>query len=201
MANRFPFFGKPIVLASSSPRRRYLLRLVGIKHRVVDPSVAEEIRPDEDPAGHVSRLSRLKAHSVAHTVSDGFVLGADTIVVLDGEILGKPIDENDARSTLRRLCGRWHEVYTGLTLVDAASGKEVQGFEHSHVKIRRLSDGEIDAYIATGEPMDKAGSYGIQGFGAALVEKVNGCYFNVVGLPLVRLLYLLRDLEKICGGS
>ena len=177
-----------------------MLQLVGINHRVVDPSVAEEAHPDEDPVEHVLRLSRLKARSVAQTLGEGFVLGADTIVVLEGEILGKPSDQSDARSTLRRLCGRWHEVYTGLALVDAASGKEVQGFEHSYVKIRPLSDAEISAYIATGEPMDKAGSYGIQGFGAAIVERVNGCYFNVVGLPLVRLLYLLRDLEKICGG-
>lgn len=195
-SKRFPFCDSEIVLASSSPRRRYLLGLVRIRHRVIKPCVREEDHAHEDPVKHVVRLARLKALSVKPRVKSGLILGADTIVVHGGDILEKPEDKADARRMLRRLSGRWHQVYTGLALVDAASGRKAEGYERSLVKIRRLSDAEIDAYIATGEPMDKAGSYGIQGYGAAIVEKVRGCYFNVVGLPIVRLLYLARSLEK-----
>jgi nucleoside triphosphate pyrophosphatase len=193
--SRFPFYSRPIILASSSPRRHYLLQLVRMRHRVVKPSVREEDHAHDDPVKHVLRLSRLKALSVASKISSGIILGADTIVVHRGEILEKPCDRADARRMLKRLSGHWHQVYTGLALVDASSGRRVGGYELSSVKIRHLGDDEIDAYIATGEPMDKAGSYGIQGYGAAIVEKVRGCYFNVVGLPLVRLLVLLRSLE------
>jgi septum formation protein len=201
VAKRFPFSSSEIILASSSPRRRYLLRLVRLKHVVVHPRVKEDDHVDSDPVRHVLQLSKLKARSVKEDFSRGYILGADTIVVLDGTILGKPVDRADARSMLGRLCGRFHEVYTGLTLVDAASGKELQGYERTRVKIRKMSGPEIDAYIETGEPMDKAGSYGIQGYGAAIVERVEGCYFNVVGLPVVRLLSLIRDMERICGGE
>jgi septum formation protein len=201
VAKRFPFSSREIILASSSPRRRYLLRLVRMKHVVVHPAVREEDHIDSDPVRHVLELSKLKARSVKGDFSRGYILGADTVVVLDGGILGKPIDRADARSMLARLCGRLHDVYTGLTLIDAASGKEIQGYEKTRVKIRKMSASEIDAYIETGEPMDKAGSYGIQGYGAAIVERVDGCYFNVVGLPVVRLLSLVRDMNGICGGE
>lgn len=201
MAKRFPFSSSIIILASSSPRRRYLLRLVRMKHIVVHPRVREEDHVDSDPVRHVLQLSRLKARSVEGEFSRGYILGADTIVVLDGVILGKPADRADARSMLAGLAGGFHDVYTGLTLVDAASGKEVQGYETTRVRIRKMSAREIDAYIETGEPMDKAGSYGIQGYGAAIVERVEGCYFNVVGLPVVRLLSLIRDMERIRGGE
>ena len=165
------------------------------------PRVREEDHVDPHPVRHVKDLSRLKAQSVMGRFSRGYILGADTVVVLDGEILGKPKNEQEARLMLTRLCGRLHEVYTGLTLIDAASGAEVQGYEMTRVKIRRMTAQEIDAYIGTGEPMDKAGSYGIQGYGAAIVEKVDGCYFNVVGLPIVRLLHLVRDMERLSGGE
>lgn len=201
MGRGFPFSAREIILASSSPRRRYLLRLARIKHTVARPRVREEDYAASDPVRHVLDLSRLKAHSVKSDFSRGYILGADTVVVLDGCILGKPGSEAEARSMLESLCGRLHEVYTGLTLLDAGSRAEVQGYERTRVKIRRMSASEIDAYIATGEPMDKAGSYGIQGYGAAIVEKVDGCYFNVVGLPIVRLLYLIRDLERSSGGE
>jgi septum formation protein len=187
------------VLASSSPRRRYLLGLVHIKHRVLRPRIREEDHAHEDPVRHVVRLARLKAMSVAPRVASGLVLGADTIVVERGDILEKPESKADARRMLRRLAGRRHQVYTGLALIDAASGRRVEGYERSLVKIRRLTDAEIEAYIATGEPMDKAGSYGIQGYGAAIVERVEGCYFNVVGLPLVKLLHLIRNLDRAAG--
>lgn len=177
------------------------MSLVHLKHTVVHPQVSEEDYSDDDPAQHVLSLSRLKARSVRPGLDSGYILGADTIVVLDGHILGKPASKADARDMLGRLAGHRHDVYTGITLIDAASGAEVQGYERTQVTIRRMTPEEIDAYIETGEPMDKAGSYGIQGYGAAIVEEVNGCYFNVVGLPLVRLLYLMRDLDKKCGGG
>lgn len=177
------------------------MRLVRLKHTVVHPRVSEEDYSDDEPARHVLSLSRLKARSVYSGLAHGYILGADTIVVLDGHILGKPASKADARDMLGKLSGRQHDVYTGITLIDAASGTEVQGYERTQVTIRRMTPREIDAYIETGEPMDKAGSYGIQGYGAAIVEKVIGCYFNVVGLPLVRLLYLMRDLDKKCGGG
>jgi septum formation protein len=166
----------------------------------VVPDLREEDHADEDPVKHVLRLSMLKARSVRERYAEGYILGADTIVVLDGRILEKPADEADAGRMLRLLAGRPHEVYTGLGLLDAATGKEVGGYERTEVTIRSMDAWEIDSYIATGEPMDKAGSYGIQGYGAAIVERVVGCYFNVVGLPIVRLLRLIRDLDRICGG-
>jgi septum formation protein len=200
MAKTFPFSSRKLILASSSPRRKYLLRLVHLRHVVAEPQVEEEDHRDEDPVRHVLRLSRLKALSVREDFDSGYILGADTIVVLDRHILGKPSSQVDAKSMLSRLSGRLHDVYTGLTLVDAATGWETQGYERTAVKIRRMTEPEIEAYIETGEPMDKAGSYGIQGYGAAIVERVNGCYFNVVGLPIVRLLRLIRGLDRICGG-
>jgi septum formation protein len=201
VAKPFPFSGRNLILASSSPRRRYLLKLIRIPHVVVHPDVREEHHPGENPVQHVLRLSSLKAHSVASGFEDGFILGADTVVVLEGRMLGKPRDRKQARAMLKDLTGRLHHVYTGLSLLDAATSSEVQGYERTQVKIRRMADWEIDSYIATGEPMDKAGSYGIQGYGAAIVERIVGCYFNVVGLPIVRLLSLMRDLERITGGK
>jgi septum formation protein len=201
LAGTFPFFDRPLVLASASPRRRFLLELVGFEFEVVEPSVNEDDHADEDPVTHVLRLSDLKARSVARGLDSGLVVGGDTIVVLGEEILGKPRDENEAFGMLRRICGEWHVVYTGLAVVDAASGRAASGYETTRVKIRKMSPREIRAYIATGEPMDKAGSYGIQGYGAAIVEAVEGCYFNVVGLPLVRLLSLLRQLDGQSGGG
>lgn len=200
MAGTFPFFDRALVLASASPRRRFLLDLVGFEFEVIPPSVDENEHADEDPATHVLRLSLVKAQSVAESLDDGLVLGADTIVLLDGEILEKPADEEEAFSMLSRLSGVWHVVYTGLAVVDASTGERATGYEMSRVRIREMSPEEIRAYIATGEPMDKAGSYGIQGYGAAIVESVEGCYFNVVGLPLVRLLRLLKELAGKPGG-
>ena len=200
MPKRFPFTEKHLILASSSPRRRYILRLVRIPFVFVVPDVREEDYADKDPVEHVLRLSILKARSVRDRYEEGYILGADTIVVLDGHILGKPEDEAEAKTMLKSLAGRPHEVYTGLGLLDAATGKETRGYERTLVTIRKMEAWEIDSYIATGEPMDKAGSYGIQGYGAGIVEKVVGCYFNVVGLPIVRLLHLIRDLDRIRGG-
>jgi septum formation protein len=171
-----------------------------LPHEVTEPDVREEDHAEDDPVEHVLRLSRLKALSVREGYRRGYILGADTIVVLDGEILGKPRDEAGARAMLTSLAGRVHAVYTGLSLIDASGGLEVQGYEKTDVRIRRMEPWEIESYIATGEPMDKAGSYGIQGYGAGIVERVDGCYFNVVGLPIVKLLYLIRELDSISGG-
>jgi septum formation protein len=200
LAGTFPFFDRPLVLASASPRRRFLLDLVGFDFEVVEPRVNEEEHAHEDPVKHVLRLSEMKARSVAGRLDQGLVLGADTVVLLGNEILEKPRSEEEAFDMLSRLSGAWHVVYTGLTVVDAATGRAVAGHETTRVKIREMTPGEIRAYIKTGEPMDKAGSYGIQGYGAAIVESVEGCYFNVVGLPLVRLLRLLKQFAGDPGG-
>jgi septum formation protein len=176
------------------------LDLVGFEFEVVHPSVDEDEHADEDPVTHVLRLAELKARSVADGRKEGLVLGADTIVLLEDEILEKPADEDEAFGMLSRLSGARHVVYTGLAVVDSATGESVTGYETTRVKIRDMSPEEIRAYIKTGEPLDKAGSYGIQGYGAAIVESVEGCYFNVVGLPLVRLLRLLKGLAGKPGG-
>jgi septum formation protein len=184
-----------LILASASPRRAELLKQVGIPFRQVISKVDEDLQDPADPEQHVRELSRRKAKDVAGRLDSGIVLGADTIVVLDEHILGKPADQGEAVEMLRHLSGRTHRVYTGLTLIDAASRGSVSHVEVTEVTFRALTEQEIAAYVATGEPLDKAGAYGIQGRGALLVSGIRGCYFNVVGLPLAGLLDLLRRLE------
>ena len=179
-----------VILASQSPRRRELLTLVGIRHEVRPADIDESAFPDEAPAAHAERLARTKAERVATGEPGSVVVAADTIVVIDDLILGKPADDADARRTLRRLAGRTHTVFTAVAV--ARGGETVSGVETVSVAFRPLDDAEIAAYVATGEPMDKAGSYGIQGFGATIVERIDGDYFAVMGLPLVRLVGLLR---------
>ena len=178
-----------LVLASQSPRRRELLTLVGLAHDVRPADVDETPHADEQPVPHAERLARAKAETLARREPDAVVVAADTIVVIDGLILGKPADAPDARATLRRLAGRTHTVFTAVAV--ARGGRTVSGVEEVRVTFRALDDAEIAAYVATGEPMDKAGSYGIQGFGATIVERIEGDYFAVMGLPLVRLVGLL----------
>jgi septum formation protein len=181
-----------VVLASGSPRRRQLLELIGIEHEVSPSNIDETIRPRETPRRHAERLAREKASAVASREPQRITVAADTIVVVNRKVLGKPRDEDDARRMLSMLSGREHTV---ITAVAVARGRKLRSaVEEVRVKFRRLRDDEIDAYIATGEPMDKAGAYGIQGFGATIVECVNGDYFAVMGLPLARLVTLLRDL-------
>jgi septum formation protein len=181
-----------VVLASSSPRRRELLSLIGIPHTVSPAELDETVLSGETPSPHAERLARAKAAAVAERLDgqpDVVVIGADTIVVVDGDILGKPRDEAAAAGMLRRLAGRSHTV---LTAVAVARGEQlVSGVESVDVTFRRLSDEDIAAYIATGEPMDKAGAYGIQGFGATIVDRIVGDYFAVMGLALGRLVRLL----------
>jgi septum formation protein len=181
-----------VVLASSSPRRRDLLNLVGISHEVRPPNIDETIRERETPRRHAERLAREKASAIATRDPNLITIGADTIVVVNRKVLGKPRDTVQAAAMLKQLSGRQHTV---VTAVAVARGKKLQSaVEEVRVKFRKLHEDEIDAYIATGEPMDKAGAYGIQGYGATIVECVEGDYFAVMGLPLARLVGLLRDL-------
>jgi len=181
----------PLVLASASPRRRELLGLLGLKPQVVPADIDESWRPGEEPAPHAERLAREKAAVVAARYPAACVIAADTIVVLDGDILGKPADAADAAAMLRRLSGREHTVHTAMAV--ACGGRTVSGVESTQVWFRALDDATIRAYIATGEPMDKAGAYGIQGYGAVIVERIAGDYFTVMGLGLGRLVGLLRE--------
>ena len=180
-----------VVLASSSPRRRLLLELIGIPHEVRPANIDEKLRPREAPRRHAERLAREKASAIATRSPDRITIGADTVVVINRKVLGKPADAAEAARMLRMLSGREHTV---ITAVAVARGRKIRSaVEEVRVKFRRLRDDEIDAYVATGEPMDKAGAYGIQGYGATIVECIDGDYFAVMGLSLVRLVGLLRD--------
>ncbi len=181
-----------MVLASQSPRRRELLALVGIPHAVLPADIDESVFEGELPVPHCERLARTKAAALAERHPDAVVIGADTIVVVDGSILGKPRDSGEAASMLRRLSGRTHTVFTAIAV--SLAGETRSDVVEVEVTFRALSDETIDAYVATGEPMDKAGAYGIQGYGATIVERVHGDYFAVMGLPLGRMTELLRDL-------
>ncbi len=184
-----------LVLASTSPRRHLLLREAGIPFEAVAPrDVAEDLPPDEPPTELVRRHALTKARSVAADYAERLILGADTVVVLDGRVFGKPADEAEARAMLAALQGRTHTVYTGLALVDGPSRREEAEVEATAVTMRALSAEEIGRYVATGEPRDKAGAYAVQGRGSLLVERVDGDYFNVVGLPLYRLSRMLAAL-------
>ena len=181
-----------VVLASASPRRRQLLDLIGIAHEVRPANIDETPRPREAPRRHAERLAREKATTFATRDADLVTIGADTVVVINRKVLGKPRDEAEAIDMLSQLAGREHTV---ITAVAVARGKKLRSsVEEVQVRFRHLRDEEIAAYVATGEPMDKAGAYGIQGYGATIVERIEGDYFAVMGLPLVRLVSLLRDL-------
>ena len=180
-----------VVLASSSPRRRQLLDLIGIAHEVRPANIDETMRPREAPRRHAERLAREKASAIAKRDPDLITIGADTIVVVNRKVLGKPRDHADAARMLTMLSGREHMV---ITAVAVSRGRKLRSaVEEVRVRFRRLRDDEIEAYIATGEPMDKAGAYGIQGYGATIVERIEGDYFAVMGVPIVRLIGLLRD--------
>jgi septum formation protein len=181
-----------LILASRSPRRKEILERAGIPHLVRATDVDEAVRAGEDAAQYVRRLARAKAEAVVNG-SGEFVLGADTVVVVDGEILGKPVDREDALRMLRRLSGREHEVVTGICLL--AGDRVAEDAESTRVRFRELSEEEIAEYVASGEPMDKAGAYAIQGLASKFIDRVEGCYFNVVGLPVSKVYAHLRALE------
>ena len=176
---------RPIILASRSPRRIHLLRQIGITFSVQESGVEEEIQDGHSPETIVRDLALAKALSVAANLDAGIVIGADTIVVIGGKILGKPASGEEAAGMLSELSGKTHEVFTGFALVDVKSGKTLVDFEKTEVTFRRISPNEIKEYVASGSPMDKAGAYGIQDdYGAVFVERIHGCFYTVVGFPL-----------------
>ena len=191
---------KKIILASASPRRRELLERAGVNFEVI-PASGEENRISDDPKEAVQQLARDKAVSVMHTIEDSadgtLVIGSDTVVVFENMILGKPHDIEDAVNTLKKLQGNTHQVYTGVSVLEKKNGvwTEHTFYESTDVTFYPVSDEEIRAYVATGEPMDKAGSYGIQGIFGIYVRGICGDYNNVVGLPVARLFYEMKKSE------
>ena len=182
-----------IVLASSSPRRRELLESVGIEFVVISPETDESCIDGESPDGFALRLSAEKAKSVSRGIqAEAVVIGADTVVVVDGDILGKPADEQEAVSMLTMISGREHRVLTAFSLVKPVSYVLHSEIVETVVSVKNLAASEIEGYIKTGEPMDKAGAYGIQGIGAFMIREIRGSYTNVVGLPLVEVLEALK---------
>jgi len=184
----------PIVLASGSPRRKQLLEMLHIPFRVVPPDVDEHVLPGEDPGHYVTRLSRAKAEAVVRRAPGDVILAADTTVVLDGAIFEKPTSPANAIEMLTRLQGRTHEVMTAVAV--AQDGKVEQALDVSRVTFRPADRATLQAYVATGEPMDKAGAYAIQGLGAPLIERVEGDFFGVMGLPLRLALDLLARFDR-----
>jgi septum formation protein len=185
---------KKLVLASASPRRYDLLKQVGLDFEVIPADINETIIPGLSALEFVQNLSFEKAVHIAKKLTGDFiVIGADTVVVKN-VILGKPVDEKHAVKMLKLLQGDWHEVVTGITVYDTGSSKYIRNYEVTRVKMKDYKEDTIYSYIKTGEPLDKAGGYGIQGIGALLVERIEGCYFNLVGLPLVKLGSMLEEL-------
>ena len=185
---------KKLILASSSPRRAEILTRKKVKFEIKIPGSYNEEHIFSDPVTHVLEVSRRKAQSVADQVGDGIILGADTIVVLDGEILGKPKNEDEALLFLKKLGGRMHQVYTGITLINKPTGKVISDYDLTKVKFNQLDEQKILSYISTGEPMDKAGAYGIQGMGNFLVDHIEGSLDNVIGLPTEKLREMLKQI-------
>ncbi|MFZ0212439.1 MAG: Maf family protein [Candidatus Acidiferrales bacterium] len=190
-----------LILASASPRRAEILRNAGFDFEVRPAHVDESLRPGESAQVCVLHLAEEKARATARQfVNEAapeptFIIGADTVVVADGEILGKPASNEEACGMLRRLSGKTHEVFTGLTVLPMSGGPAVAALEATRVTFATLTEAEIEDYVSTGEPFDKAGAYGIQGRGGKFVSRIEGCYFNVMGLPLARLYAMLRKFE------
>lgn len=192
---------KPIVLASQSPRRKEMLARLGLVFTAIPANVEERITSYQTPQTAVQEIAFQKARYVSDLLHDGLIIAADTVVVLRDTILGKPLDEQSAFEMLTRLSGQEHRVITGVCVLDVNSGEYKLEAEVTKVHFRDLTDTEIRNYIAAGESMDKAGSYAIQGFGAVLVDRIEGCYYNVVGLPLSRLYLMLRSFDvNLLGG-
>lgn len=183
-----------IILASASPRRAELLKQIGVEFELVPSQIEERPHPDEAPGDYITRIARAKVVAVARGRDSGLVIGADTVVVLDGRLIGKPENQADAHRLLRLLSGKWHAVLTGVALYDVETRHEVADYEKTLVKFAPLNDTEIDWYVNTGEPMDKAGAYGIQGLGGLFVDEIAGNYYNVVGLPIPIVYRLARRL-------
>jgi septum formation protein len=191
---------KRLILASQSPRRSSLLRQIGLQVEIVPCGLPEEFNASASAEENARTLALAKARCVADGIADAFVLAADTIVTLNGIMLGKPTDPDDAVRMLEMLSGKTHTVHTGFALLDRPSGRIVEGVEATRVTFRNLPREEILEYVAGGSPMDKAGAYGIQDdYGAVFVMRIEGCYYNVVGLPLARVYGALQELQEQLG--
>ena len=183
-----------IILASQSPRRKYLLEQAGLSFTVVVSGIDEDAVPKTAPDNYARTLAEAKANDIADQYPDSWVIGADTIVLIDGMILGKPGSRDNARKMLRRLSGQTHQVITGYCICRKASGQKVSETVVTQVRFKSLSDQEIEWYVHTSEPFDKAGAYAIQGLGTFLVKSVNGSYTNVVGLPVCEVIeFLIKE--------
>ena len=181
-----------IILASASPRRKEILENTNIKFDIISSSIEELILGGESPCQMVMRLAFEKGIDIASKHKSDLVISADTIVVLDDNVLGKPKDEEEARQMISNLSGRTHQVITGISLINLENNKKIIDYVVSNVKFKKLSKDDINDYIKTKESLDKAGAYGIQGYGALLVEEIQGDYFNIVGLPISKLSDLLK---------
>jgi septum formation protein len=186
---------RKLILASASPRRKELLENIGLDFEICPADIDESVLPGEDAAAYPLRIAMKKALAVAENKKDAIVIAADTVVIVDDDILGKPKCVEEAKAMLQRLSGREHIVITGIGLVDTSSKRTLSCAEQTIVYFHPLREEEIDAYLVTSEPMDKAGAYGIQGYGGLLVRKIEGDYFNVMGLPLSRLYRLLQNFD------
>ena len=185
-------FSDKLILASGSPRRKEILASVGWPFEAITAGIDETQQAGEKPLEYVQRLAREKAEAVADKLESGLVLGADTTVVVGDQLLGQPVEDDDARRMLKLLSGKWHEVLTGVALVKVG-GQTLVDYERTRVRFVEMSDAEIDWYITTGEPTGKAGAYAIQGKAALFIEQIEGDYFNIVGLP-IRLVYKMSDM-------
>ncbi|MBI5143075.1 MAG: septum formation inhibitor Maf [Nitrospirae bacterium] len=179
---------KPLILASASPRRRELIARLGVPFTVSPADIDESMLPGENADAFARRIAQEKALKIAASVDSGIVVGVDTIVALDGEVMGKPESPEVATAMLAKLSGRTHEVISGVAVIERPSGRTIVTSAVTDVRFKTLTSREIDRYVASGEPLDKAGAYGIQGIASLFVEGISGCYYNVVGLPL-NLLY------------
>ena len=190
---------KPLVLASSSPRRAEILTSVGWPFRAIVAGIDETRRSEETPVEYVQRLALEKAQVVASKIESGIVLGADTTVVVEGTLLGQPVDTDDARLMLKLLSGKWHDVLTGVAILSVADSPKVD-YERTRVRFAEMSEAEIDWYISTGEPKGKAGAYAVQGCAALFIKEIQGDYFNVVGLPIALLYRMLQKIGYLIHG-
>lgn len=186
--------GKRIILASLSPRRAQLLKLLGLQFEVIDSKVDEDKEIYTIPEVHVLELARKKALKVAENIKDGLIIGADTVVVLNNKIYNKPGNAKEAKQMLSELSGNTHVVYTGFAIVEKPSGALVSEYERTQVHFRDLNEDEIEHYVQTEAPMDKAGAYGIQDRSAVFVDRIDGCFYNVVGFPLTKFYRTLKSL-------
>jgi len=183
----------PIYLASGSPRRKKLLEQINLNFEVIVVDIDESGNENESPADMVKRLAFEKLSAAREKIKKGIIIAADTIVVIDNQILVKPVDENDAERILKTLSGRTHSVFTGFSVYNTANNRQINDYEQTYVTFVEMSGDDIADYIKSGSPLDKAGAYGIQDdFGAVFIKKINGCYYNVVGLPLSKLYSALK---------